>query len=266
MSDNIRDPSGSFCAVKEKTTQDYLDEMLDIEFGISEGLSKLPREDKLRILKDCVVGELDTFPQVVQYTKDLRIQAAQNIKEINMSNPDYIIPERFTVDMGVDGMVHIIRDSGTVEEAYNVVSEKHNKEVDHLKAMAIKEHYNRQEIVVTTTQKLPNEVGKIQEVGLYSMLTDKTTINSMFNNTYTTMRILGEIDSLRSKVDELESRQTISETRLDMIGEHLGLEGSNKLIAAKLKAKGLNNRQIADELGVRRETVSRWLNKKKQPT
>jgi hypothetical protein len=263
MSENTKDPFGSFCVGVEKTTQQYLDEMLDLELGITEGLGKLSREDKLRIIKDCAIEELSSYKEVAEYTKDMRIQAAQNIKEANMSNPNYIPPERFTVDMGVDGMVHIIRDSGTVEDAYIVVSEKHNKEVDYLKEMATKEHYNRQEIVSTTAEQIPQHISKIQDMGLYSMLTDKTTINSMFNNTYTTMKILGEIDTLRKKVVELEARQVISETRLDRIGVQLGIEDDDKILALKLKAQGMNNTQIAKELGVRRETVSRWLSKKK---
>jgi hypothetical protein len=251
-------PSGAFCITQ--TTQEYLDSVIDLEIELSEKLNLLAPEDKLRFIKQEAATSFSNYYEVAKFSKDFRIEAAQNIKEANKLDPDYVPIERFTTEMGVDGMVHIIRDKGTVEDAYNVVAEKHNKGLNSLKEMSTKEHYNRHEIIESTEKLLPAEITKIADEGLYSMITSKTTINSMFDNTYTTMKILGELDSLRSRVSELEMRQTITEFRLDNLGAELSITDANKVAALKLKADGYNNTQIAKKLGVRRETVSRWIN------
>lgn len=254
MEDNELAPEGASCII---STQEYLDKVLDIEIGISEKLSELSNEDKQRILLQELVPTFDTYSDAARLSKDMRIQAAQSIKEIRKLDPNYKPIERFTTEMGVDGMVHIIRDKGTVDEAYMIVSYKHNKDLEDLKEMSEREHYNRHEIIKSTEKVLPKEIRKITDEGLYPMIVSKTTINSMFDNTYTTMKILGELDVLRERVSKLELRQTITEDRLDNLGSS-NLE-SKRTLALKLKAMGYNNSKIAESVGVRRETVSRWL-------
>lgn len=250
-------PDGAFCTAQ--TTQEYLEQAIEIEIEISEKFSLLTPEDKLRILKQETVTSFNNYHEAAKYSKEIRVDSAKNIKEAKKLDPTYVPIERFTTEMGVDGMVHIIRDKGTVDEAYVVVADKHNKQLDDLKEMSTREHYNRLQIIETTEKLLPQEMTKITEEGLHSMLTDKTTINSMFDNTYTTMKILGELDTLRSRVNELEVRQTITEARVDKIGETLGITDCNKQIAIKLKLKGLTNKEIAKELGVVPKTITRWL-------
>lgn len=254
MEDKELAPEGASCII---STQEYLDRLLDIEIEISEKLSLLDTEDRQRILKQESITSFDTYTSAAKYGKEVRIGVAQNIKEQNKLDPTYQPIERFTTEMGVDGMVHIIRDKGTVAEAYSLVADKHNKEIVDLKEMSTREHYNRLEIIEKTEEVLPKEISKISQEGLYSMIKDKTTINSMFDNTYTTMKILGELDMLRERVNKLEMRQTITEGRLDSLG--VNTVDTNKSLALKLKAMGYNNSKIALEIGVRRETVSRWL-------
>lgn len=252
-------PDGAFCITQ--TTQEYLDSVIDLEIELSEKLNLLAPEDKLRFIKQEATTSFSNYYEVAKFTKDVRIEAAQNIKEANKLDPNYIPIERFTTEMGVDGMVHIIRDKGTVEDAYNVVAEKHNKGLDSLKEMSTKEHYNRHEIIESTEKLLPAEIIKVKGKGLMTMIDKPTTINSMFDNTYITMQVLGELDTLRNRVNELEVRQTITETRVDQIGETLGLTGCNKEIAVKLKLLGLTHKEIAKELGVVPKTITRWLKK-----
>lgn len=256
MDDNELAPQGASCFT---STQEYLDKVLDIEIDIAEKLNQLSIEDQQRILTQGLIPTFTSYSDAARVTKEVRIQAAQSIKETKKLDPNYKPIERFTTEMGVDGMVHIIRDKGTPDEAYLVVSHKHNKSLDDLKEMSEREHYNRHEIVQTTEKFLPQEISRISDEGLYPMLVGKTTINSMFDNTYTTMKILGELDELRDRVNRLELRQAITENRLD----NLGVENkeSKRVLALKLKAMGYNNTKIAEAIGVRRETVSRWINK-----
>lgn len=248
-------PNGAFCI--EQTTQEYLESVIDTEIAVSELLQKVNKEDQIRISTKLLSDSCITYSEAANATKEVRIAVAQS----RQRDPNYTPPDRFTTEMGVDGMVHIIRDKGTVEEAYNVVAEKHNKDVTSLIEVASKEHYNRGHIIEETSKVVPEQISKVREEGLMTMLDKPTTINSMFGNTYITMKVLGELDHLRSRVSELEVRQTITEARVDQLGETLGLTGCNKEIAIKLKALGMSNTAIAKQLNVRRETVSRWLSR-----
>ena len=256
MEDKELAPEGASCII---STQEYLDRLLDIEIDISEKLNLLATEDKQRILTQEIITTYDTYSGAAKHGKEVRIGVAQNIKELNKLDPNYKPIERFTSEMGVDGMVHIIRDKGTVDVAYSLVAGKHNKEVVDLKEMSTKEHYNRLEIIEKTEEVLPKEISKISDEGLYSMIKDKTTINSMFDNTYTTMKILGELDMLRERVSKLEMRQTITDTKVSLIESKIEGISSDKLAAISLKKMGHSNVKIAKELRVSTKTVSRWL-------
>lgn len=255
MEDNKLAPDGASCI----STQEYLDQILDAEISIAEQLSLLPVEDRQRILKQELVSILETYPEAAKVSKDIRVEAAQNIKAAKEQDPNYKPIERFTTEMGVDGMVHIIRDKGTVEEAYSLVAGKHNKPLTDLQEMSTREHYNRHEIIEMTERVVPAQMSKISEKGLYTMITGKTTINSMFDNTYTTMQILGELDYLRREVAELKIRQTVTETKVNAIESMSEIPKANKLAAINLKKMGYSNVRIAQELKVSTKTISRWL-------
>jgi hypothetical protein len=246
-------PDGAFCI--EQSIQEYLDRELEAEIELTAKISELSKETRLRFLEEQTVNTLETYSEAVMFGKEIRIATANKKK----SEPDYTPPDRFTTEMGVDGMVHIIRDKGTVEEAYTLVAELHNKDIISLKEVATKEHYNRTQILEETTKVVPTEISKVKGEGLMTMLDKPTTINSMFDNTYITMKVLGELDSLRSRVSELEVRQAITETKVEKIGEHLGITDTNKQVAIKLKLLGMTNKEIAKELGVVPKTITRWL-------
>jgi hypothetical protein len=265
MSDKEDAPNGAIC-YGEISTAEQLEQILNAQFEIESALSRIPDNEGISILQSAIVDKLSLqkYNTTIKVSKDINISVARIQRYENSKDPDYVAPERFTTEMGVDGMVHLIRDKGTVQGAYNVVAEKHNKDILNLKSIATKEHYNRTQIIDQTSLVVPDQISKVVEEGLLNMLDKPTTINSMYVNTYTTMKILGELDELRNKVNQLEIRQAITETRVDHIGDHLGISSSsNKEIAVKLKLLGHSNTEIARELGVRRETVSRWLNNKK---
>lgn len=256
MEDKELAPDGASCVI---STQEYLDNLLDVEISIDEKLNALTNEDQQRILLQKLIPTYDTYSGVARASKELRIGVAQNIKEHNKLDPNYKPIERFTTEMGVDGMVHIIRDKGTVDEAYLLVADKHNKPLIDLKEMSTREHYNRHEIIETTEKIIPEQISRITEEGLYPMITNKTTINSMFDNTYTTMKILGELDTLRERVDKLEMRQTIIDTKVNLLESSIEGLNSDKVAAINLKKMGYSNVKIAKELKVSTKTVGRWL-------
>jgi hypothetical protein len=260
MSDKEDAPNGAIC-YGEISTAEQLEQILNAQFEIESALSRIPDNEGISILQSAIVDKLSLqkYNTTVKVSKDINISVARIQRYENSKDPDYVAPERFTTEMGVDGMVHLIRDKGTVQGAYNVVAEKHNKDILNLKSIATKEHYNRTQILDQTSLVVPDQISKVVEEGLLNMLDKPTTINSMYVNTYTTMKILGELDALRSKVHELEARQSVTEARVEKIGEHLRLDEANKLAAFRLKAKGYSNKDIAKQLNVVPKTVSRWI-------
>ena len=242
---------------------DLLEAELDAEIKIAEALQVLSPEQRTRIGSSIVAENLTTYPQAAATTKDILISFASSKKELNKKDPDYIEPERFSVEMGVDGMVHILRDKGTVEGAYSVVAEKHNKELSTLKTFATKEHYNRSQIIDRTTETIPIEISKIREIGFMTMIEKPTTINSMFDNTYTVMMVLGELYTLREEMRQMKVRQTATEIRVGMLEGSLSPDKSCRQalkveIKRLLKEGSLTRKEISQSLGVSVRTIANY--------
>lgn len=205
-----------------------------------------------------------TYPQAKSLSRQLESKVAATIS----SADDYVPPQRFEAEWGVDGMVAIISKSMSPEKAYEYIAQKHDKPLELVDSLSSKDFYVQKEIldVIDTHPDTKTKVNKLKRKRLYrkNTLAKLATPNELFNNTYDNMLLWAEIDSMKKEIKELRKLQEETNVRVTALENKVTpsvlSKADKKGIAKEMYyQEGAKQKVIASTLGVSLRTVKYWL-------
>lgn len=204
-----------------------------------------------------IVEHTSSFREYKQLETETQMLVASNIQ----CQEGYVPKEKFTTEMLVTGMVDIIENKSDVDTAFATVAKEYNKPEEFIIENKNNRIYNQKEVVSTVKVKAKRKVRQLKKHNLFDedTLMKSSTSNQLFDNTYRDMLILGEIDSLKERVSNLELRVTLTESGLDSINKVLGIkQNEQKLLSIRLKELGYTQQEISEKLGVSTRTIRNW--------
>lgn len=205
-----------------------------------------------------------TYPQAKSVSKQLETKVAMTIS----SADDYVPPQRFEAEWGVDGMVAIISKSMTPKKAYEYIAEKHDKPLEVVDSLSSQDFFSQSEIlaVIDNHPETKTKVNKLKRKRLYrkNTLSKLSTPNELFSNTYDSMLLWAEIDSMKNEIKELRKSQEDTNIRVTALENKVTPSVLNKADKKRIAKEmyyqeGVKQKVIASILGVSLRTVKYWL-------
>lgn len=238
-------------------TDEISKDTLEFSELLRQNIEKYGTEYVSNVLLQEISSNL-TYRDAKSLAKSLEIAVAQNIS----SKDDYVPPQRFETEWGVDGMVVMIDKNISPAQAYEHIAEKYNKPLELVEELSGKRIYTQREILdeLDNHVKVKTKINKLKRKRLYKKreLVKSATPNDMFNNTYDSMLIWAEIDSMKKEITSLKKAQAVTEVRIDALESNSNPTLDNKSLAKSLFSKGFTQKEIADTLGVTPRTVRNW--------
>jgi len=226
---------------------------------IQEYLAGLPKNRIRELLAEALIPEGATFKQAqTEINRTVDVMKTKMFSEVT----DTLKP-RFDDTMLMDALSYQLTNESIPADVYSYVQEVYNKDDDWMK---VARHSPLTEKVVKKVSvelfKTDYEiVDKAKEKGLSikDAIRKGKTPSQQIRSVHKHITLSDRVDALEAKVAELDFRQTVSEMKVEQIGNHLSLQlDPNRVLAIKLKQAGYTQKEISIELGVTTRTLRNW--------
>ena len=194
---------------------------------------------------------------------------------IDQSISDYYNSEEYSdtfkwsVDMGVDGMIKILEEGKTPKEAFEFIKDKYDKTDEWVDKVRTSKIHNAGNILQKVESKVKTKVKKLKKQGVYdkTSLAKATTPNSQFNKAHKLITLSDRMDNMEKMIQEQQLMIMSMECRLSIAESNIAdVTATTKSLTENtikdLQSKGLSLPQISEQLDIPLRKVKYILYKK----
>jgi DNA-binding transcriptional regulator YiaG len=222
-------------------------------------LQSLKNKEFLDIVSDVVVERIEN-PQQLRAS----IEAISN--ETNKKayqQKDMPLRPRFDATMLHDAISYQLENEAPPTDVYSYVQEIYQKDDDWMKKAKHTElpQSTRSAVAKEIKKQGSEAIDKVDKLGLSipSVIRDNRTPSKAIREIDSYISLADRVEALETKVDHLDTRQTVTEIKLQCLVEETNTPlNPNKIAALYLKKQGMTQKQISKQLGVDTRTIRRW--------